>query len=221
MLSKADITAIANDIVVRVRALPERGAQNVRAVRRTFSARLKHEAARDVLAVALALRDTPLRWVGYEIVRHHRAALSSLTLRDVEALGEGFSSWDQVDTFGIYIAGRAWLNEQISDAAVTRWAKRADLWWRRAALVATVVLNSKSHGGKSDARRTLLIARLLVDDREDMVVKALSWALRALAPWDPNVVRRFMQDNDARLAARVKREVRTKLETGRKNRPRS
>jgi hypothetical protein len=68
--------------------------------------------------------------------------MNSLTLEDVEELGRGIGSWDQVDAFGIYIAGRAWLTGQISDAAVERWAKSRDVWWRRAALVATVVLNS-------------------------------------------------------------------------------
>lgn len=52
-----------------------------------------------------------------------------------------------------------------------------------------------------------------------MVVKALSWALRALAPWDPVAVSDFLEANDTRLAARVRREVRTKLATGRKQPP--
>jgi 3-methyladenine DNA glycosylase AlkD len=58
-----------------------------------------------------------------------------------------------------------------------------------------------------------------VDDRDDMVVKALSWALRALAPWDPAAVSDFLEANDTRLAARIRREVRTKLATGRKHPP--
>jgi 3-methyladenine DNA glycosylase AlkD len=49
-----------------------------------------------------------------------------------------------------------------------------------------------------------------------MVVKALSWALRALAPWDPQRVRRFLILNEASLAPRVRREVSSKLATGRK-----
>jgi 3-methyladenine DNA glycosylase AlkD len=50
-----------------------------------------------------------------------------------------------------------------------------------------------------------------------MVVKALSWALRELIVHDPDQVRDFLVVHDAVLAARVKREVRNKLDTGLKN----
>jgi 3-methyladenine DNA glycosylase AlkD len=55
---------------------------------------------------------------------------------------------------------------------------------------------------------------MLVDDHDDMPVKAMSWALRALVPHDPDAVREFLDAYDDLLAARVKREVRNKLTTG-------
>jgi 3-methyladenine DNA glycosylase AlkD len=59
--------------------------------------------------------------------------------------------------------------------------------------------------------------RPIVDDRDEMVVKALSWALRELAKRDPKTVARFVRDEEDRLAARVLREVRHKLRTGLKS----
>jgi 3-methyladenine DNA glycosylase AlkD len=56
-----------------------------------------------------------------------------------------------------------------------------------------------------------------VDDPDDMVVKALSWALRELVVHDPEAVCGFLEEHEDRLAARVKREVRNKLTTGLKN----
>jgi 3-methyladenine DNA glycosylase AlkD len=50
-----------------------------------------------------------------------------------------------------------------------------------------------------------------------MVVKAMSWALRELAVLDPEAVRTYLQDHEDELAARVRREVRNKLDTGLKN----
>lgn len=50
-----------------------------------------------------------------------------------------------------------------------------------------------------------------------MVVKALSWALRALVERDPKAVQQFLEENGGRVAALVRREVRHKLLTGRKN----
>jgi 3-methyladenine DNA glycosylase AlkD len=58
---------------------------------------------------------------------------------------------------------------------------------------------------------------MLVSDRDDMVVKAMSWALRALVVHDAEVVREFLSEHEDELAARVKREVRNKLRTGLKN----
>ncbi len=75
----------------------------------------------------------------------------------------------------------------------------------------------KSQGGDGDADRTLAVCRLVVEDRDDMVEKGLSWALRELAIRDARSVRRFLREHRAKLAARVLREVRNKLDTGLKN----
>jgi 3-methyladenine DNA glycosylase AlkD len=109
------------------------------------------------------------------------------------------------------------LNGQIADETIHEWARSEDLWWRRAALVSTVALNLRSQGGPGDTHRTLAVCRILVDDHEDMVEKALSWALRALVVHDPQAVSDFLIQYDSCLGARVKREVRNKLKTGLKN----
>lgn len=66
--------------------------------------------------------------------------------------------------------------------------------------------------------RTLDICQRLVADRDDMVIKALSWALRELVVWDRAVVHGFLDKHHDALSSRVRREVATKLETGRKDR---
>jgi 3-methyladenine DNA glycosylase AlkD len=135
----------------------------------------------------------------------------------VERLGQGIAGWDAVDAFARYISGPAWQRGLIPDEAIVRWAASPDRFWRRAALVSTVPLNLRAAGGRGDTRRTLAICALLVADHDDTIVKALSWALRALALWDPGAVRAFLAAHEDVLAARVKREVRNKLATGRKN----
>jgi hypothetical protein len=47
-----------------------------------------------------------------------------------------------------------------------------------------------------------------------MLVKAMSWALRALVVHAPHAVGQFLDEHEELLAARVKREVRNKLSTG-------
>jgi 3-methyladenine DNA glycosylase AlkD len=157
------------------------------------------------------------RFFGDELILHHPNALSTLTRADLEELGAGMDSWDQVDCFAPYLAGPAWRNGRIGDEVIADWARLPDRWWRRAALVSTVALNVKARGGGGDAKRTLAVCEMLIDDRDDMVVKAMSWALRALAVHDPAAVQDFLEAHRTELAPRVVREVGNKLRTGLKN----
>jgi hypothetical protein len=58
---------------------------------------------------------------------------------------------------------------------------------------------------------------LLVSDRDDMVVKTMSWAARALAQREPRAEADFVTAHEDQLARRVIPEVRNKIQTGRKN----
>ena len=155
--------------------------------------------------------------MGYEIAHYHRPTLASLDVGKLEELGSSLDSWDSVDVFALYLSGPAWRSGQVSDDDVHTWARSSDRWWRRVALVSTVALNLKARGGTGDAARTLPVCRMLADDGDDMVVKALSWALRVVVPHDRKAVVDFLAEYDHCLAGRVKREVTSKLRTGRKN----
>lgn len=207
------------EIEGRAAALPLRNTPALRALRREYSRRLRDLPAPDVVEIAAALiaHRRVHRFVGDELIASHPVALGTLDRAQLERLGAGISSWDQVDCFACYLSGPAWREGQIKDQAIVEWARSEDRWWRRAALVSTVPLNLKARGGRGDAARTLRICSLLLDDRDEMVVKALSWALRSLIPRDPEAVRRFVEENGSRVAALVRREVRNKLATGLKN----
>lgn len=166
---------------------------------------------------SVLMNDNGLRWMAYELIRFHAAAFRSLTDAELEELSQGIHSWGSVDSFARTLAGPAWLRGQASDELIYQWARSEDRWRRRAALVSTVALNMRSQGGKGDVPRTLEICRLFVDDHDDMVVKALSWALRELVVHDPKAVRDFLARYEEVLAARVKREVNNKLASGLKN----
>jgi 3-methyladenine DNA glycosylase AlkD len=157
------------------------------------------------------------RWQAYEIIAGHKAAFCSLRESELEEFGRGINSWWSTDSFARTLSGPVWRDGLIPDDLIVKWAKSPDLWWRRAALVSTVAFNIRSQGGKGDVARTLSICRMLVADHEDMVVKALSWALRELVYFDPQVVEGFIQEHEQVLAGRVKREVGSKLRTGLKN----
>ena len=214
----------AEEISERIFLLESFTTQCIRTLRREFSKRLAKSTPRFVVDVALRLLDHHTiehRFVAYELVCCHQAALASLGEKDLRLLGRGLGSWSSVDMFACFLSGPAWRQRQIPDRVIHHWAHSKDRWWRRASLVSTVPLNSKARGGTGDTPRTLEVCRLLISDRDDMVVKALSWALRELSKRDSGAVRLFLAEHRQILSARVVREVQNKLSTGLKNPKRS
>ena len=237
--SVVDVDRLAAEVMSRLEsaANPERAAKGafytptaarIIGVAVPDMRRAARDAARDmkgaspdtVLALAGALIRTHThegRLAAYEVLSRHRGVRATLDVAAVESLGRGMDNWASVDSFCWLVAGPAWLEGRLGDGTVEEWALSQDRWWRRAALVSTTALNKKSMGGSGDASCTLRICRMLAADYDDMVVKGLSWALRELAPRDRVAVARFLEEHDGVTAARMRREVRNKLETGLKN----
>ncbi|MEJ2205023.1 MAG: DNA alkylation repair protein [Gemmatimonadota bacterium] len=181
---------------------------------------LRGESPEKVLDVARSLLDTRVheaRQVAFELVGRRPDVIRGLDASAVEALGEGNDNWGSVDCFAVYVAGPSWRDGKVTDGDVRRWADSDDPWWRRTALVCTVPLNMSSRGGTGDGPRTVAVCELLAVDRHPMVVKALSWALRALVPVEAGVVEAFLARHGEDLAPLVRREVGNKLRTGVKN----
>jgi 3-methyladenine DNA glycosylase AlkD len=208
-------------VLTEFRALEKHDAASFRAVRRAVSSEIAAMEASVVFSLAEGLAEAGFDWEGWEFINAHREAFAALTPARLEELGKGIASWGQADAFATILVGPAWREGLVSDANVDGWARSPDRWWRRIALVSTTVLNTRSRWGTGDTQRTLAVVGILINDRDDTVVKAVSWALRSLVPWDPRAVRIFLEMHETELAARVKREVRTKLETGLKSRRRS
>lgn len=187
---------------------------------KTFSVELASIEPSQLLDLAKDLVQTKIlecNQFAFEMLWRNKDSLRIIRLKDIEQLGQNIDNWVSVDTLSILITGWAWRENQISDNDVFSWLRSENRWWRRTAVVSTVPLNLRSRGGTGDAERTLMICEKVVDDRDDMIVKALSWSLRELSKSDKAAVEDFMKKYDSDLAGRVRREVYTKLETGRKN----
>lgn len=212
------VAETAAALVAELRSLCVQNAPAMRAVRRRYSAAWRETDPQFILRLAEELcRNGEYRWFAYELIENHPAAFGLLDQPELELLGRGTGNWGDADALARTLTGPAWLQGRLPDEAILKWARSDNFWWRRIALVSTVALNMRSRGGTGDAGRTLQICRLLADDHQDMVAKAMSWALRMLAVHDPAAVRKFLAGHDALLAARVKREVEHKLRTGLKN----
>ena len=212
----------AADFIDEIKRMPRRDTASVRKLRRRPSDCLSKATPEYVTKVASELTDSlDRRWVAYELITNHKESYLRLDARRIEKLGHGVDSWHSVDAFARILTGPAWRDGLIDDETIHRWAQSDDRWWRRVALVSTVALNMRTYGGTGDASRTLAVCQMLVADHDDMVVKALSWALRELVVHDAEAVAEFLRAHDVALAARVKREVSNKVETGLKSGVRS
>ncbi len=195
-------------------------APSIRAVLRPVARELRAAAPGEVLSVARALVRTDVheaRQLAWELIGGRPDVIAGLAAAAVEELGRGNDNWATVDGFSVYVAGPAWREGRVRDGDVARWAEGDDRWWRRTALVSTVALNQRSRGGSGDVPRTLAVCELLAHDPDPMVAKALSWALRAMVGVDADGVRAFLGRHGEALPSLVRREVRRKLETGRKS----
>jgi 3-methyladenine DNA glycosylase AlkD len=208
----------ASAIVAEIRALPTRNTATMRDVRCKHSNQLRQANLEFMFEIAnILITDFSLRWLAYELLANHPVSFQRIGMAELEELGQGIDSWWTVDAFARTLSGPIWLRGQVPDYLIERWACSKDRWWWRAALVSTVALNSRSHGGRGEVVRTLRICTLLVRNHDDMVAKAMSWALRELVVHDADAVREFIIEHENDLAALVKREVRNKLATGLKN----
>ncbi|HLB08119.1 MAG TPA: DNA alkylation repair protein [Gemmatimonadaceae bacterium] len=214
------MTPTADEVRQELAALPRLDTPAVRTLSRRYSRVLAREPPKIVLRFVRSLLDDAgwaERLLACEVLASHEGAFGLIDDRLVTKMAVELSDWGSVDLVGVTVLGQAWRAGLVSDAKILAWARSPDRWRRRLALVATVPLNSRARGGTGDAQRTLRVCRLLLGDKDDMVVKAMSWALRELAKREPAVVEEFLSKESSRLSSRVKREVLNKLRTGLKS----
>lgn len=208
---------LSKEIHARLNRLTVPSTPAVRVIRKEFSRRIANAPPESVVQLALLLlkqNSDLLRFFSYELLSCHGPAMEQLGQDDLLKLGKGLNSWSSVDCFAMYLSGPLWAKGKVSDKTIATWAHSHDRWWRRTALVSTVALSRR--GNADDLRRVSRVCALLAADKEDMVVKALSWALREIAKKHPEEARSFLEEHRHILAARVLREVNNKLKTGRK-----
>ena len=163
-----------------------------------------------IRAIARANRGAPDREVLARLrsVYHEERLLALLMLVDYFARGDDVrrsaiyrlymnnlrhvNNWDLVDSSASRIVG-AYLDGR-SREPLYRLARSRSLWRRRVAVIAT--LHLISHGDFEDG---LAIAEHLIDDREDLIHKAVGWILREVGKRDRQVEERFLTEHYRRM----------------------
>lgn len=172
------------------------------------------------IELALKLIKTDVHEAGqiaYEFIGKDKKLMEEISKEQLYQLNYKLDNWASVDIYSVYIFGVAWRMGKVTDDDLLELVHHNDFWLRRVAVVSTVPLNQKASGGTGDIERTFLICREVITDYEDLIVKALSWALRVLSKVEPDAVREFIEEHEEQLHRRVIREVNNKLNFGLKN----
>lgn len=108
--------------------------------------------------------------------------------------GGRVDNWDLVDASADGILGE-WLRQQGDHRPLVEMAGRQDLWVRRVGIVGTFAYTR--HG---DPAPLLEVAPLVVDDRRDLIQKALGWMLREMGKRiDERLLTDFLAEHAARM----------------------
>ena len=98
----------------------------------------------------------------------------------------GVNNWDLVDGSAPTIVG-GYLEDK-DRAQLYTWAESEDLWERRIAMLATFRFIKQK-----DFKDALAIAKLLRDDEQDLIHKAVGWMLREVGNRDLAAEERFLK----------------------------
>lgn len=122
-------------------------------------------------------------------------------------------NWGLTDGLGTLVFS-PWLAADFAGRRDHLWflIGESDVWSRRLALVGTVHLNRTHTTFIPDV--TFGLIDRVKHERDPMITKAVSWALRELIRTDKPGVARYLDDNRSTLASLVVREVTNKLRTG-------
>ena len=116
-----------------------------------------------------------------------RKKIFDFYLKQVRA--ERVNNWDIVDVsapwMGVYLA-------EVEDPMplLIKLAKSKSLWQRRVSMILTFALIRKG-----DLEPTIIIARSLLKDDQDLIHKAVGWMLRELGKRDVMMLRRFLSEH--------------------------
>ena len=111
--------------------------------------------------------------------------------------------WDFVDTIAAHgIGGLLRTNKPLISRTMIRWSRSPDIWKRRTSILCQLTF-------KKDTDLKLLYACIepSIDSIEFFLRKAIGWALRQYAWTNPDEVRRYVQENAARLSPLSRREA--------------
>lgn len=165
-------------------------------------------SSEDVLQTAELLWQKPEREYRYTAVDVLRKHSTLLTVKDLPALQTLLLRepwWETVDGLSAVIAEVMYVAiQQKPDAAqvMDAWLQHASFWVRRSAM-----LHQLGWRSDTNAARLFGYAQQLAHEKEFFIRKAIGWALRDYARWNPQAVTDFVVQHRDGLSSLTVREA--------------
>jgi 3-methyladenine DNA glycosylase AlkD len=121
------------------------------------------------------------------------------------------NNWDIVDSSASQIVGRHLSGR--GHFPLLRMARSPHLWTRRVAVIATAYRIGQGHFDD-----ILLLAARLLNDKEDLIHKAVGWMLREVGKRDRSVLEGFLDTHAARMPRTMLRYAIEKLPAAKRRR---
>lgn len=170
------------------------------------------ETREDLLCTARLLWEKPqreYRYVAIDLLMRLYRLLSVADLGALRAMLEVDAWWETVDGMSGVIGAVLRDSRLISDQGprtMDEWIHDSDFWVRRVAM-----LHQRGWRLDTDTVRLFNYAELLADEKEFFIRKAIGWALRDYARWDPGSVRDFVDSHRMSLSPLTVREALKRL----------
>ncbi len=145
-----------------------------------------------------------LRAAAAEVLVARVRLLRPEDLGAVERLIRDSHTWAFVDTLAVRVAGPLVVLYPRLARTLDRWARDADFWVRRAALLALLL---PLRGGEGDFERFSRYAEAMLDEREFFIRKAIGWVLREVAKKRPGLVDAWLAPRTHRVSGVTIREA--------------
>ena len=145
-----------------------------------------------------------LRAAAVELLDMHGALLLPRDLALVERLVRESHTWALVDGLAAHVAGSLVERNATLGGTLDRWARDADFWVRRAAMLALLVPLRRGGG---DFERFSRYADAMLDEREFFIRKAIGWVLRDTSKKRPAMISEWLAPRMDRASGVTLREA--------------
>jgi 3-methyladenine DNA glycosylase AlkD len=127
-----------------------------------------------------------LKFENKETTEEEQKEIFDLYLKNTKYI----NNWDLVDLSSHHIIGAYLFAHKEEVAILEKLAKSNLLWDKRIAMISCYYFIYRK-----DFSQALIIAKILLKDKEDLIQKAVGWMLREIGKRDINVEEKFLKEN--------------------------